>query len=185
MARFTMYIQTCLPTNGVVASYVNIDCWMNKKESYSLCRIYVTAKKSFPWAGKKTPRVQIFCEKYNYSLLSATTLTTCKNLICYKTGSNLSGKTCNIIFQLVLQQSFKTSCTELLPVFVYLSHNRNSKAIHVFALTKVEMASKPFQFDAVSRLFSAKYLSEKQMLPRIFYYLRTAKNFLGDRSVHF
>ena len=33
------------------------------------------------------------------------------NLICYKTGSNVCGKTRNIFIQLVLQQCFKTSCT--------------------------------------------------------------------------
>ena len=50
------------------------------------------------------------------------------------------------------------------------------------------MASKPFQFDTVSGApndcFLENICSERQMLPRIFYYLRTAKKFLGDRSVH-
>ena len=41
--------------------------------------------------------------------------TTCRKLICCKTGVNVGGKTCNIAFQLVLQQCFETSCTFLLP----------------------------------------------------------------------
>ena len=48
------------------------------------------------------------------------------NLICYKTGSNVGGKTRNISIQLVLQQCFKTSCTFfLLPVLLQLKFSFN------------------------------------------------------------
>ena len=41
---------------------------------------------------------------------------TCNNVICYQTGLNMDGKTCNIAFQHVLQQCCKTSCMFLLPI---------------------------------------------------------------------
>ena len=62
MARFTTYIQTFLATNGVAAKCVNINCLLNKRESYSLCRIYVTAKKSFPWACIKRNVYRLFAK---------------------------------------------------------------------------------------------------------------------------
>ena len=42
------------------------------------------------------------------------------DFICYKTGLNVGGKTCNIAFQLVFQQCCKTSCTFSLPLLPYL-----------------------------------------------------------------
>ena len=44
-------------------------------------------------------------------------LATCNNLICCKTGLNVASKTRDIAIPFVLQQSSKTSCTFVLPVF--------------------------------------------------------------------
>ena len=50
-------------------------------------------------------------------VLPPTKKKTLQPYICFKTGSNIGGKTRNIAIQLVLKQCFKTSCT--FSVFVF------------------------------------------------------------------
>ena len=85
------------------------------------------------------------------------------NLICWKTGSSVVGKTCNITFQLVLQQFCKTSCPFYVAHFTVPLPNvvPNSNPLGI----KLLFQEFPFHLNVNATLYG-KYNTQPRMLTR-------------------
>ena len=108
--------QTWLATNQVVASCVNTDFWLDniKQESRSTRELRHLLQNMYRFC----------CTKYNYYLLTVTIFTSCNNLNCCKKGLNLTSKTRNIAFKLILQQCGKNKQIALISCLFYRTFKR-------------------------------------------------------------
>ena len=118
VARFTSRGQTCLVTNRGVAIcviWILTSDWIITRESrhtWELCYLFQVCL-----GAGKTPNInRVWCERYNYSLLSVTTFRNIQQPdLLQDRFDSWAQKTQNIAIWLVLQQCGKRSCTLCCP----------------------------------------------------------------------